>query len=134
MPSSTDRVSLEVQGCTFGFRVRSFSGRESLSRLFSFQVEFLTDQNQSSSFKDLVGQPATLTVINENGEARHFHGIVGRVSLGQLGVKARHGRMEIVPKVWLLTRRSDCRIFQDLTAPAIIQKVLEGAGLAAGDE
>ena len=85
MPSTSDRMQLQVQGCSFDFRVRSFAGREALSRLFSFQVEFLTDHNASSSFQNLVGQPATLTQINENGEERYFHGIVGRVALGRVG-------------------------------------------------
>ncbi len=40
----------------------------------------------------------------------------------------------MVPKLWRLTKRADCRIFQDLAVPAIVKKVLEGAGLASGDD
>src|SRR5262249_39729152 len=35
-------------------------------------------------------------------------------------------RMEVVPQVWLLTRRAQSRIFQHLPVPDILKKVLQG--------
>ena len=36
--------------------------------------------------------------------------------------------MEIVPWLWMLTRKADCRIFQKMTAPDVIAKVFKDGG------
>jgi type VI secretion system secreted protein VgrG len=114
------------------------SGHEALGRAFSFDLEFAME-NASIGIADTLD--ATLAVCGKTstGYERYFHGqIAGFAYLGAIdlaGAKNRHRyRVSLRPKVWSLTRRADCRIFQDLTAPDIIKNVLQGAGLAAGDD
>jgi len=134
MSQMTDGVTLEVQGCSLPLRVRSLAGREGISNLFGFQVEFLTDSAETSELQGLLGQPATCTLIDSDGSPRYFQGIIGRLSLGQVVKSTRIARVEIVPKLWYLTRRADYRIFQGKTVPQVIDDVLQAAGLKSGDD
>src|SRR5690348_10677937 len=84
--------------------------------------------------EDVIQKPACLTMAADADERRHVHGIVSRVEVGDTGKKLTSYRLSLVPRVWLLLHRHDCRIFQELTAPEIIEKVLVGAGLAAGSD
>ena len=60
--------------------LRSVSGQETVSQLFRFQLELLSEE-ESMNFDDLVGQPVSIAVERNDGQ-RHFHGIVSRISQG----------------------------------------------------
>ena len=117
-------------------KVSRFSGRECMSRLFEFDVD-LCSSNSDLAPADLVGQACKLEIHNSAG-VRYVHGIVRRFARTGEGVNLTHYAAVIVPKVWLLSRRIRCRIFQEhncqrMTVPGIIEKVLTDAGLASGD-
>ena len=44
--------------------------------------------------------------------------------------KRRNYRAEVVPWLWFLTRTSDCRIFQQKTAPEIIEQIFKDLGFS----
>src|SRR5262245_26136887 len=99
----------------------AFEGEEEMSRLFTYNLEFLSEKADVSG-KDIVGKAVSWTVQPTGGVARVYNGIVRRFSAGGLQVRdLRHYRAEVVPWLWLLTRTSDCRIFQNKTAPEIIE-------------
>src|SRR5262249_35910084 len=57
-------------------------------------------------------------------------GFISRFAQGGRDKRFTYYQAELVPWVWFLTRKSDCRIFQRQTAPDIIQTVfkeIEGA-------
>ncbi|RMF79499.1 MAG: type VI secretion system tip protein VgrG [Planctomycetota bacterium] len=117
-------------------KVARFTGRERLSRLFQFDVSLVSD-NADLSPADLVGQACKLE-IRGSGGTRFVHGIVRRFARDGEGVNLTKYSAVIVPKVWLLSRRIRCRIFQehncsDMTVPGIIRKVLIDAGLTEDD-
>ena len=60
------------------------------------------------------------------GEKRYFNGIVSRISSGTRDERFFYYRVEVVPQVWLLTARSQSRIFQHLTVPDILKTGLRG--------
>jgi type VI secretion system secreted protein VgrG len=100
-----------------------FSGAESLSRLFSYQLD-LASSNDSIAAKDIVGQKVSWSVSSIDQNPRYFAGIVNRFVAGALNRrKLRSYRAEVVPWTWLLTRTTDCRIFQNQTTPDIIKAV-----------
>jgi len=107
--------------------LQSFGGREAISNLFSFHLDLLSEKS-SISFKDIVGQKVSIRVTLFDGSERYFHGHVSR--FGQSGSDARftHYQMEVVPWLWFLTRSADCKIFQNMTIPDIIQKVFKDRG------
>jgi type VI secretion system secreted protein VgrG len=103
-----------------------FRGSEGLSRLFRFELDLLAPLDAPADFAKLLGQPAVLSVDLPNGEARHHHGIISRFAQGSRDDTFVHYKAELVPHVWLLTRRERSRIFQRKTAKEILTAVLDG--------
>ena len=111
------------------FAVTEFHGREELSRPFQFTLN-LVSENADVRPADLIGLKVGWSVTFPTDTPRHFHGYVSRFSAGpNLNRKLRSYRIEVVPWLWFLTRTTDCRIFQEMTAPDIIEKVIKAAGI-----
>ncbi len=106
--------------------IHSITGREAISQLFSFDVEAFAPNTADIDFSRLIGQPAVVTVALKNDEKRFFHGIIKSVVRGVRSVTATSYRFEIVPSLWLLSQRTQSRIFQQISVPDILKKVLEG--------
>src|SRR5262249_43102637 len=105
-----------------------FSGKESISRLFTYFLE-LGSENDSIAAKDIVGQNVTWSVSHTDQAPRYFNGFVSRFVAGALGRrKLRTYRAEVVPWPWFLTRTADCRIFQNQSTPDIVQAVFNDHG------
>src|SRR5262249_55223224 len=74
----------------------------------------------------LIGQPIAVECEMPDGKPRHFHGICSRLSEGSRDSAFTRYSMEVVPAFWLLTRRPQSRIFQQITVRAILKAVLNG--------
>jgi len=108
--------------------LQGFSGRESISRLFSFHLDLLSEKSDIK-FKDIVGQQVTIRVLLTDGSSeRYFNGYVSRFAQSGSGAQFTTYQMEVVPWLWFLTRSADCRIFQNETIPDIIQEVFKVDG------
>ena len=110
-----------------------FEGSEEISSLFTFKLDLLATNGMPVQFEKLLGQPMLVSVrildeSKEGGTAkyRHFSGICSRFSQGNRGSEFTEYQAEIVPHLWLLTRRSQSRIFQQMSVPDILKKVLHG--------
>ena len=105
-----------------------FSGTESLSRLFSYQLD-LASANDAIAAKNIVGKPVTWSITRFDKNPRYFSGIVSRLVTGPVNRRRlRTYRAEVVPWPWLLTRTTDCRIFQNLSTPDIITTIFKDFG------
>jgi type VI secretion system secreted protein VgrG len=102
------------------------SGREGLSQLFRFDLDLLADNHKEIAFDKLLGQPVSIALALGGGKVRYFNGILSRFSQGGRDSTFTRYRAELVPQLWLLTRRVQSRIFQHLTVPEILKKVLKG--------
>ena len=112
--------------------VASFTYTEQLGRLFSGELDLISE-SADVDFDKLVGTPVTVCVQDSDGVPRYFNGIASRfIHTGWSGRYASY-RLTLVPTMWLLSRTSDCRIFQDQTIPQILKTVLEQYGVA-GDQ
>ncbi|HTO73329.1 MAG TPA: type VI secretion system tip protein TssI/VgrG [Gemmatimonadales bacterium] len=107
----------------------SFTGEEGVSQLFQFDVNFVADRSDGSdgkvNIKDILGQPITLNITLAGGDQRCINGIVRRFFKAGVSERLASFRAEVVPKVWLLSLQSKCRIFQGKTLPEIIEAVLK---------
>jgi type VI secretion system secreted protein VgrG len=117
--------------------VQRFAASEGISRLFQFELDLVSTRGTIDP-KKLVGQSVTVTIALESGGTRHFNGIVSRFGQGGIASHVSHADTErrlvahravVVPKMWLLTRTADCRIFQDESGIDIIKKVLNEKGV-----
>src|SRR6266542_3814647 len=107
-------------------------GDEAISELFLFQVELLAKRETKISFDAILGQSVTVELELLNGGKRYISGIVSRFGQGERDQTFTHYRAEIVPKLWLLTRKVRSRIFQHLAVPDILKKVLVGSASNIG--
>src|SRR5215475_2496750 len=109
------------------FLLTHFQGEERISKPFHFSLELISQDN-AVDFTQIVGKSVTLTFALAGGDKQYINGIVGRFV--QSGGDARFTRYqaEVYPWLWLLQLNSDCRIFQNMTAPDIIKKVFTDAG------
>jgi type VI secretion system secreted protein VgrG len=110
--------------------VTGFRGSEELSTLFSFEFTLIAENSTTIDFSKLVGNGIALSVatLGEDGatEWRYINGICARFSQGNRNEEFTSYYAEVVPQVWLLTRRSQSRIFQQKSVPDILKEVLQG--------
>lgn len=100
-------------------------GTESVSKLFSFQLEFFSTE-VSLSPQQLIGKPISLRINDKKGRIRYFHGIINRFYTGVLNVRTgRTYRAEVVPWFWFLNCTVDCRIFQNRSTQQIIEELFK---------
>ena len=104
-----------------------FYGEEGVSTLPLFTLEMFSEDPQIAAER-MLGSTVTVGVESAAGGPRYFHGFVSRFAQGE----RRDGRTaysaEVVAWLWLLTFHSDCRIFQDLSVPEIVEKVFKDRG------
>jgi type VI secretion system secreted protein VgrG len=128
MPYTQDNrlIAVETPLGKDALLLQGFTGQEGISRLFNFQLDLLAERPVEP--KRMIGQPVTIAVKLAEGKSRYFNGFVSRFAF--LGADARfhHYQAEMVPWLWFLTRTSDCRIFQNLSVPEIIEKIFKDLG------
>ena len=106
--------------------IRSICGREAISQLYSFDVEAFAPNAEPVDFSKLIGQAVMVSAALKNNEKRYFHGIVKSLVRGARGFTATAYRLEVVPALWLLSQRTQSRIFQQISVLDILKKVLAG--------
>jgi type VI secretion system secreted protein VgrG len=111
--------------------INKLEGEESLSKLFSFELELLHDEGEDSghdptviSVEKILGQEVEVTVAQRDGTSRTFHGIINQFSQGNRDGRFSYFYATMVPSIWILTQRHQSRIFQQMTVPEILQDVL----------
>lgn len=112
--------------------LNKFDAEEGLSKLFNIEVELLHEETEAAFLPtvvdpaSLLGKGVTIHVQAPDGATRFFTGMVNRFSQGNRDVRFSYYHMSVVPHVWLLTQKSQSRIFQQLSVPDILKKVFEG--------
>lgn len=108
----------------------SLSGQEGLSQLFNFQVRAVAKTKTKIAFEDLLGKPFTVRINEATGKQRFINGICQRIAQGESDGVFTNYVIDIVPKLWLLSKRSRSRIFMRQSVPDILKKVLTGIDVA----
>ncbi|HET6278678.1 MAG TPA: type VI secretion system tip protein VgrG, partial [Candidatus Polarisedimenticolia bacterium] len=108
----------------------SMSATEQLGGLFEYKLE-MESTDEKVKFEDILGQHVTVRLTLHNDKERFFNGYVTRFS--QVEAEPDKSRYSAVvrPWLWFLTRTSDCRIFQEMTVPEVIEKVFAEHDYAA---
>ncbi len=125
--SQTDRsvsVHCELQDDVLLFQ--EMQGSEQLGRLFEYRIRLLSSKGDIR-IADVLGKSMHVRVGLGTEDKRYIHGLVTRFSRhGQRG--EFHAYEAIVrPALWLLTRSSNCRIFQDKSIFDILREVCDAA-------
>src|SRR5215471_9773642 len=129
MESSVGPVTLQGPDWASGFAFRSLHISEGLGSLFRFDLELLSeDPNQDA--KAILGQ--SLSVCLDLGEAgsRYFNGHVTELSArGSIGEYFVYG-LVLQPWLWLLSRTTNCRIFQNQNVLEIVKRIFRLHGFS----
>ncbi|WP_159397148.1 type VI secretion system Vgr family protein [Sorangium cellulosum] len=121
------RARLTIDGLKTSLEVRELAGAEAMSELYAFDIT-VESADTSLDLDALVAESAVLTLDHGAG-ARHLHGIVSRIEQIHTSEHRAAYRATLVPEVWLLDQRYDCRIFQGVTTAEVIERVLELGGV-----
>jgi type VI secretion system secreted protein VgrG len=108
--------------------------REAISQLFEYRLNVLFRGYKPLAFDQLLGQEVTASLTLVDGQKRHFSGIVGRIAQGEKSSIQQDGEpveflnytLDVVPKLSLLGRQVQSRIFQQKNVPDILKAVFGG--------
>jgi len=130
--SSKASFLFKVSGTTTPLAVVAFAGFEKISYYFTFKVE-LSSSTEIKSFDDIIGKESLLTIVNSDllsgGDDRYLHGVVRKFEHTGMNGRKFIYEAEMVPTLFLLSLRKNCRIFQETTTQAIIKTLLEESGI-----
>ena len=103
-------------------------GEEALSEPYCFHLDLLAEQ--PVAFDGVLGQAASVRIDAPGCPRRHFHGILrqfsetGQVQGKRAGVIFTSYRAELVPRLWLLSLRTQSRVFQSVSVKDVLLTVL----------
>jgi len=103
--------------------------REGLSKLTETTVAFQS-KNKAVKLEEIVGQTLNLHVTTADGSDQKFSGLC--ISVENMGFRDGYGHYvaEVRPWFWMLTRTSDSRVFQNLSAVDIIKQIFSEYGFS----
>lgn len=112
-------------------RFARMRAREELGRPYTFQLEAIS-RFPALDLRAMLGMAMSVKVTTPKGYVRNYHGIVCEVE--QTGFEIiddlRYAvyALMLVPKLWLLKQRRDCRIFKNKSVPQLVRLLLSEAG------
>ena len=107
--------------------LRRMTGTERLGGLFEFQLDLLSEDPEIN-LDDLLGQSVTVALDLEDGATRYFNGMVAACAQVEDDSGFACYRAILRPWLWFLSRRADCKVFQEMTVLEIIEQVFRDAG------
>lgn len=104
-----------------------FSGAEAISQPYTFDLDLMSLQSDIEP-EDVLRKPVLITVDRSESEPRYIHGVASRFA--QLGTRddLSFYRARIVPWLWFLGLSKESRVYQNMTAPAIIEQIFKDHG------
>jgi len=104
------------------------SGGEALGSPFEFDVDVLSATGDIPVAK-VLGKPFSVALSQGKPPPRWFNGIVTRVGQVAWTGAAYRYRAKLRPSVWLMTKTSNCRVFQHTTIPDLVVERLNAHGV-----
>jgi len=123
---------LAVKGCEAALDVLAFAGDEALSRPFSYRIEF-TSADHAISKETMLMKAASLTLqapvdqgygIKIQQPVRVIQGVVSGFERLSTSKDETRYALTLQPRLALLDRSHQNAIYQDLSVPQIVEKIL----------
>lgn len=122
---------LEVEGLESSrIHLVALRGDEGMNRLYRFDlIGRFSGHAEDAMRASALGRPLHLTLETSEGTPRMVHGIAACVSL--LAHEREHSvaHVVLVPKLWLMGRTVDSRVFQDMDVRTIAAEILQEHGI-----
>lgn len=103
-------------------RIEGFAG---VSEPFQFKLDLLAEKDRKVEFGKVLGRPMVVRLKRQDGGLRWFHGMVSRFVKLPADREFQRFRAVLVPRFQLFEKSLGSRIFQQMTVPEILQRVLE---------
>ncbi|SEN67516.1 type VI secretion system secreted protein VgrG [Pseudomonas sp. ok272] len=116
-----------VEGFTHDLQVLEFSGKEAINQPFEFRIT-LVSERPDLDLDNLLHRPAFLRL---GAEGSGIHGAIYSAAQGESNARLTHYQVTLVPRLAYLAHRHNKRIFQHLSVPEIIAKVLADHAILA---
>ena len=113
-----EQVLLERARCT-----------ETLGGSFALEINLVATLGEIDLMPHL-GKPVAVQCTEEDGTHRYFHGLIAEGEFLHERGGRHHYRLLAHPFTFFLSHNIDMAIFQDLSVPDIIKKVIEAAGIS----
>ncbi|MGN8274208.1 type VI secretion system Vgr family protein [Pseudomonas sp. SMN5] len=124
-PAIPSRFVLTFDSGPDEFEVLEFKGNEAISQPYRFDLE-LVSERFDLSLEELLHRQAYLAF---GSQGRGVHGQVYSVAQGDCGKRLAHYRISLVPRLTYLRHRINQRIFQHLSVPSIVTRILKEHGI-----
>ncbi len=129
--SNTLRLDVDAEET---FDVRQFVVEEGMSTPFSVGI-IAHSQNPAVDFEEIAGKPATFSIkapLDVYGDAApvKWTGIISEIHQLQSedsGLSTYH--LTLSPKLWFLTQRTNCRVFQQMSDLEVVLSLLDEWGI-----
>ncbi len=108
------------------FLVSEFEAMEEISTLYGIDLSLASEEDVQLS--DMAGQPGLLKILG-NPDDRFFHGIISEFRQTETQGRFFTYQARIVPQIFVLSLRKDCRIFQEKSVKDIVEQILNDAGI-----
>ncbi|MDR2757511.1 MAG: type VI secretion system tip protein VgrG [Planctomycetaceae bacterium] len=107
------------------FLIDSCFGTESTTSVFLYTIKVMSAE-LSIDIVSILGKTTTLTFDLPDGKAkRYVNGIVTRIEQGKTKQRGTEYILEIRPKLWLLTLKSNCAVYQKKNVIEIVTAILQ---------
>ncbi len=113
-------------------KVFSFEGEESISRLFEYRFE-LVSENPELDAKSILNKKATFTLTRGEDDPLKMHGIISHFEQRGRTPDYVSYYAVLVPKLWRLTLNFSSNVFQKMDVEELVSSVLKEAGFAGAD-
>lgn len=132
MPEQSETRWLRIEGNPISAEllVCGLSGYEEIGHPYEYWVD-LESPGAVDDVNDLLGQPLRIAAEVDDSWTRWFCGVVRECWEVPSTTRFRRFCAIVVPTLWLLSRRADCRIFQEQSVEEIISTVLREGGVSA---
>ncbi|MBF8720370.1 type VI secretion system Vgr family protein [Pseudomonas guariconensis] len=129
MPSQSDlHFSFQPLVGSATFEVVSFTLDEGLSTPFELHLELVSTEDDVD-FGQLLDQPVLFTLWRGRQAVRHVHGLVSAFSQGDSGFHRTRYQALVEPQLARARLRANWRIFQQKTAPQILELMFKAQRL-----
>lgn len=124
-PANQTHFSLTIDGFEHDFQVLAFSGEESISKPYFFNVE-LVGQRPDLDLQRLFDAQAFLAL---DAQGNGIHGRIYHIARGSNAQGLTHYNLALVPHLSYLRHRINQRIYQQFSVPKIVALILEEHGI-----
>lgn len=132
MSANSAQFTFDFLDLDYDVSVLSFNSVENISHLPGATLMLVSEQ--VIPCEAVVRQEGVLTIIDpeETGAPdRYFHGILRKFRHAGINGRFQVYEAHLVPSLWLLSIKQNCRIFQDMKLQDIISKILQESGITS---